>query len=106
MPAAGKESTSSPPVSAAPLQLEIEATEKCWISVDRDGSPAVRKLLEAGEVQSFRADDRFYLIVGNAGGVHLKINGKPAKPLGKQGEVMKLLINEKNLPDLIDKAPG
>jgi hypothetical protein len=88
------------------LRLEIETSEKCWISIDRDGSPAIRKLMDPGEIESFIAREQFFLIVGNAGGVHLKINGKPAKSLGKSGVVAKILINEKNLQDLLDQTPG
>jgi len=88
------------------LQLELEVTEKCWISVDSDGSSVVRKTLEPGEVQLFSADDNFHIIVGNAGGVQLRLNGKPVKPLGKTGEVIKMIINAKNLQDLIAQTAG
>jgi cytoskeletal protein RodZ len=102
----GEESIETLPNSAKALILEIAGTEKCWISIDRDGQPAFRKLLEPGEVHTFAAAEKFLLIVGNAGGVQLKINGKPAKPLGKSGEVIKLTIDEKNLSALIDQPAG
>ena len=92
--------------SAQSLRLDVAVTDKCWISIDRDGSPAFRKLLEPGEAQTLSAAERFFIIVGNAGAVHLKINGKPVKPIGRPGEVIKLLIDEKNLPDLIDPTAG
>lgn len=94
------------PASMSSLSLEITATEECWISIDHDGKSAVRKLLEPGEVQSINAAERFVIRLGNAGGVTLKINGKPAKPLGKAGEVIDLLINKSNLPDYIDQTAG
>jgi hypothetical protein len=62
--------------------------------------------LQPGEVQSFDAAEKFQIVLGNAGGVRLKINGKPAKPLGKPGEVLKVLINEQNLQDILDKTAG
>jgi cytoskeleton protein RodZ len=92
--------------SALPLNLELAATETCWISIDRDGERALQKLLEPGEIQSLSAADEFYVVLGNAGGVHLKINGRPAKQLGKSGEVKRLLINDINLPNLIDQTAG
>jgi cytoskeletal protein RodZ len=94
------------PSSPSLLRLEIGISEKCWISVDRDGSPAFRKLMDPGEIHSFNANEQFLLIVGNAGGAHLKINGKSTKPLGKSGEVVKILINEKNLQALLDQTAG
>jgi cytoskeleton protein RodZ len=92
--------------SASALRLEIAATENCWISVDRDGSPAVRKLLVPGEVQQVKASEQFSIILGNAGGVRLRINGKATRSLGKSGEVIKIQINEKNLPDFLDQTSG
>jgi cytoskeleton protein RodZ len=92
--------------SAAPLELEFAATEPCWISVDRDGSPALRKTLAPGEVQSLSAAEKFFVILGNAGGVQMKINGKPAKKLGKSGEVIRIRINGTNLANLIDQTKG
>ncbi len=103
---AGKESSSSPAVSTQRLRLEIVATEQCWLSIDRDGSPVVRRTLEPGQVQTLSAAEQFYLIIGNAGGINMRINGKAAKHLGKQGEVIKLLINDKTLPDFIDRTSG
>jgi cytoskeleton protein RodZ len=96
------------PVSPSPssLRLEIIATENCWISVERDGSPALRKLLIPGEVQFVRASEQFSIVIGNAGGVRLKINGKAAKPLGKSGEVVNIHINEKNLQEILDHTSG
>jgi len=92
--------------SGSSLRIEFEVTEKCWISVDSDGGRVVRRVLEPGEAQTFNAAQQFFIVIGNAGGVHLRINGRPAKPLGKPGEVVKMLINSKNLPDLINQTTG
>jgi hypothetical protein len=86
--------------------LEIIGKEKCWISINSDGSSVFSRTVQPGEIQSFNAEQKLFLIVGNAGGISIKINGKPAKPLGKPGEVIKVLINETTLPDLIDRSTG
>ena len=91
---------------ARPLRLDIEVTEECWLSINSDGRPAVRRLLEPGEIRSFGASEQFVIVIGNAGGVRLKINGKLAKPLGKSGDVVKVLINDKNLEEFIDQNTG
>jgi hypothetical protein len=62
--------------------------------------------MEPGEVQLLVAAENFRIVLGNAGGVHLKINGRPAKPLGKPGEVVKVLIDGKNLQNFLDQATG
>ena len=63
------------------------------------------RILEAGEKHIFDADNRIFLIIGNAGGIHMRINGKPAKSLGKPGEVVRVLINEQSIKDLVEKVP-
>lgn len=108
LPAAEVKPTPPPtPADAAKaLRMEIDAGETCWVSVDRDGSPAFRKTMQPGDVQFVGAADKISLILGNAGGVRLKINGKPVKPLGKPGEVIKLLIDAKNLQEILDQTAG
>jgi len=94
------------PTTAQILQLEISVTEKCWVSIDRDGTPAFRRIMEPGEVQSFRAAEKYLIVLGNAGGAQLKINGQPAKSLGKPGEVVKILIDRQNLRDILAQTAG
>jgi hypothetical protein len=89
-----------------PLQLEIIGIEKCWVSILRDNIPALRKEIAPGEVQSLDAAEKFFIIIGNAGGIRLKVNGKSLKSTGRSGEVLKLLIDEKTLPDLLDPNAG
>jgi cytoskeleton protein RodZ len=101
-----QEITAPEPAAPSALRLEIIATEDCWISVDRDGNRAIRKTLKPGEVQQVRASEQFSIILGNAGGVRIKINGKTAKSFGKSGEVVTIQINEKNLQDFLDQASG
>jgi cytoskeletal protein RodZ len=83
------------------LRLEFEVLQKCWVSVSRDGDRVLVKLLEPGEDLAFDAAERFYVILGNAGGVRLKINGKRAKPPGNSGEVVKMMINAENVSNLL-----
>jgi cytoskeleton protein RodZ len=92
-------------VPPKPLRLRFEVLEKCWVSVNSDGNRVLVKLLEPGDTQSFDAGDRFYIVLGNAGGVRLKLNDRPAKPLGKPGEVVKVLITVQNVADFLE-TPG
>ncbi len=94
----------STPLPSSVIRIEVQVVQKCWVSVQGDGSTVLSKLLEPGDDQSFDANERFYIVLGNAGGIRLKINGKPAKPLGKPGEVARVLINQHNLEDFVEKA--
>jgi len=88
------------------LRLEITAKEQCWISIERDGIPSTGREMEPGEIQEFNAEKRMLVTIGNAGGIQMKINDKPTKPLGSPGEVIKMNINLENLQQFIDQPTG
>ena len=105
LPAPPKETTPVP-TDTSVLRLDMQVLDKCWISVDSDGHPITRKTLEPGETESFNAAKQLSVVLGNASGVQLKINGKAVKPLGKAGEVIKMIINQKNLQEFVDQTAG
>jgi cytoskeleton protein RodZ len=88
------------------IQISFHVVQECWLSVSSDGKRVFVSVVKPGEDRVFGADERFNIILGNAGGVHLTINGKPAKPLGKSGEVLKIEINTSNLPEWLEKTTG
>ncbi len=106
--AAGSNTATRPAGPPAPgtIRIEFQALQPCWVTVLQDGNRVLGKTLEPGEEQSFDATEKFFLVLGNAGGVRLKINGRPAKPLGKPGEVVRVLINEQSIKELIEKTSG
>lgn len=71
------------------LTLTIEAVEPGWIAARIDDTVTKEVFLEPGEKVSWVAGDRFTLSLGNAGGVKIEFNGKPLKPFGPKGTVVK-----------------
>ena len=68
-------------------QIGIKITERSWLRVTIDGKTELEGILPAGTSRTFTgnvADIR----VGNAGGVTVLVDGKPAVPLGKPGDVV------------------
>ena len=88
------------------LRVEIVATEPCWVLIEIDGIPSIEKTMEPGEKQEFNAIDSVHLKIGNAGGIQMKINDKPVKPLGTRGEVVSMDVNLGNLKQFIDQSTG
>ncbi len=86
--------------------LTVEVVDDCWVSLDSDGNRVLVRLLRPGEGHTYAADQGFFVVLGNAAGVHLKVNGMPLKPLGKPGSVVKLAITEHNLQELLAKTAG
>jgi cytoskeletal protein RodZ len=84
------------------LVLTMTAQADCWVEVRADGATLVNRVLAQGESQTFEARGEIVLSVGNAGGLSIKVNDKPALPLGRSGEVRKnIVITRQNLPDLV-----
>ncbi len=72
-----------------PLMLELEALEITWVVVRSDDREPHEALLQPGERALWRAHDRFFLTLGNAGGVKVTLNGEPRGPFGELGTVIR-----------------
>jgi cytoskeleton protein RodZ len=72
--------------------LIARAQEPTWMSVRADHRERQEVLLQAGQTARFEAETSFHVIVGNAGGVTLSLDGTPLPPLGRSGEVVRDLV--------------
>lgn len=91
--------TRTPPPSPSPtftptgvvitgLHLEIEILTRTWLEVIVDGEQVFERLAEAGETQTWSANEVIALHVGNAAGVRAILCGQEMPPLGGAGEVV------------------
>ncbi len=74
------------------LVLQIEAVELTWLRVTSDGRVVKEVTLNPEERMTFEAEKGFELIIGNAGGVQLTLNGRPLGYPGKRGKVVSLKL--------------
>jgi cytoskeleton protein RodZ len=87
------------------LVLTMTAQQDCWVEVRTDGETVINRVLAEGESETFAAQGEIVLSVGNAGGLSLRVNDRPALPLGRSGEVRKnIVITRQNLPSLVDRG--
>jgi hypothetical protein len=73
-------------VTARVHRASIRTTAASWISACADGQALAGKILPAGsevEIEFFR---QAQLVVGNAGGVQMALEGKPLGPLGPEAK--------------------
>jgi len=108
-PAEKKEPSPPAPSAAGALSLTIEATEAAWVQVKADKTPAVQKLMQAGEKLTTEAKDRITVDLGNAGGVQITFQGQSLGSPGKRGEVIHLVYpegkrTEKKKPEALKPA--
>jgi len=80
-------SAASRPSSQGGLDLRLELTQPCWLSVSVDGKRVVYETLPAGTVKTFHGVRRISLRAGNAGGVVATIDGQQLGTLGGPGQV-------------------
>jgi cytoskeleton protein RodZ len=99
-----------PPVAAATpasegdsLVLTMTAEASCWVEVLADGETVINRVLAEGESETLEAQGEIVLSVGNAGGLAIRVNDRPALPLGRSGEVRKnIVITRQSLPALVE----
>ena len=85
------------------LTIEMQTRDPAWIKVKADGDTVNRgETLQPGMTRKFTAQTSIQVIVGNAGGLMLKINDQLAKPVGKSGQVREFTITSDNLKDFIE----
>lgn len=72
--------------------LEVVAAEKTWLKVIIDDRGPKEYSLKPGERLELEASSGFNLLIGNAGGVHLKLNDVPVEVAGTKGQVVSLQL--------------
>lgn len=74
-------------------KLVISCEERTWVSVIIDGSEKKEFMLNANEMVALQGQESFDLLLGNAGGVKLMLNGKEVDFSGKRGEVKRIKLS-------------
>ncbi len=85
----------SPVRGTAPAakELTILCHERTWIRVLVDGREKREFILNPRDAVVMRAEEHFVLLVGNAGGVRLFLNGSDTCFFGESGEVKKVFLS-------------
>ena len=81
------------PSSSEGKKLMISCKERTWVSVVIDDTEKKEFMLNAQEMIILNAKERFDLLIGNAGGVKLILNGKDTEFTGKSGEVKRVKLS-------------
>lgn len=89
LPPPPREMPSIPAQGPEGYLLRVQATSITWITVTIDGREVRDVLLQPGDTVQWRAQERYLITVGNAGGVHLTLNGQVLPPLGRPGQVLR-----------------
>ncbi len=80
-----------PAPTDAKLDIEVAALETVWFSATTDGNKTTT-VLKPGQSRRFAANERASLFIGNAGGLEIRVNGKPLGPAGPRGQIRMVVI--------------
>jgi|SRR5579863_876776 len=76
----------------AAVRAEFSVAEPVWVSIKTDGNRAFTGTLEPNGIKQLAASKKITVLVGNAGGLKITLNGKAVGPLGPDGEIRLLVL--------------
>jgi cytoskeleton protein RodZ len=86
-PAPVQPAAQTAPDPQAPVSVTLSATEDVWVSAHSDGKYVFSGTMTAAESRTVEGTGGVRLVVGNAGGLTVNLNGKPIGPIGPRGQV-------------------
>lgn len=86
MPAPPPQATNGPLDTNRPVQVVLTARDVVWVQVSADGRTAFVGTLQPNDSRTIAADDQVKVLMGNAGGLDISLNGKTLDPLGTKGQ--------------------
>ena len=89
--------TTKAPVDSESVRVDLTVKEDSWMEIIVDGQVSFEGILSAGTNKTVVAKKQLVVRAGNAGGVILAVDKKPAKPMGQRGAVAELKLEPKSL---------
>ena len=74
------------------MTLKLAAVEPTWLKIITDDQVPREYSMDVGDTLTLEARNRFSLLIGNATGVQLTLNGNPVPVPGKSGQVVTLQL--------------
>lgn len=85
------------PATSNPITLVVRAERACWITASADGVRVLYQILPAGSSRTLEAAREIMLRAGDAGALHLTLNGRSVGAFGGSGEVRQARVTVANL---------
>ena len=86
-------------------QLVVHAVQPTWLSVSSDKELMFAGLMTARESKTLSLESPLKIVVGNAAGVSLAVNGQSLRRLGNEDERVTLEISKDNYQKYLEKKP-
>jgi len=75
------------------LSLRVEVSDSAWLRIVYNDSLAEEGIFAPGDEKTWQGYDRFYIRTGNAGGIHLFLDGNFLGALPQGGVITNLQID-------------
>jgi cytoskeletal protein RodZ len=76
--------------------LQVAANEPTWLEVTMNGKTVFSGMLEPGQSRDLQNAEATRILVGNAGGVAMRWNGKDIGPIGPRGQVRRVVFTKES----------
>ncbi|HLY17669.1 MAG TPA: RodZ domain-containing protein [Bryobacteraceae bacterium] len=106
VPAAETAATPAESGNPAALHVSLTADAGTWVQVWADGKSVIVRILEPNMVRTVDAADSVRILTGNAGALQVTVNGKPAGPIGPNGQVRTVEITRDRVQILLPPKPA
>jgi cytoskeleton protein RodZ len=74
------------------MAVQVVASERTWVSITVNGHSVFRGTLSANEARIIPGVQRAQMVIGNAGGVDVRTDGKSIGEIGPRGQVRVVLL--------------
>lgn len=74
------------------IVLVVKAKEKVWLQIKVDGKVAFQSVLAKGSAESWQAQEKIEMWVGNAGAIQVELNGQLLGKIGRPGQTLKRVV--------------
>ena len=92
-------------VGTEPVRVGIEIVDTVWIRAVADGRRVFERTLRVGEKRNIAASESVQLLVGNAGGVAIVLNGRVQPPIGERGQVRRVVLTPSGMEIVAPPRP-
>lgn len=79
------------------LNLTISGTSRSWMRILIDDEKTNEFIIDSDIKKDFYANEKFYLHIGNSGGIKLLLNGNDLQLKGSEGRVRKIAVTKNGI---------
>jgi cytoskeleton protein RodZ len=89
-----------------PVHVEVTALTTTWVRARSDGKYVFSATLDASQTRTVEANESVELLLGDAAGVSIVLNGKPVGTVGPKGQVRTVQLSSGGFKIVSAKAPA